>query len=383
MLDDRIASFAKIKFNEYYRKAYIRISNLSRREFGFGNFESKIVKRHISFRTFNEFKSYILSDTPAFISVSTSIYRYPSARPMEKKERIKSELVFDIDSTDLNLKCQLEHGRSWVCSNCLAATKDEVFKLVEDFLIRDFGIPTDMITVNFSGNRGYHVHVIDEDFMSMNAEGRKAVSDYITGRGITLGRFFPNIDDPRKQLRGPKPDDPAWAGRIARGMISALNAGEERLVSLGIDKPIARKLLRNKADVILGITTGNWDRVNIPNKSDFWNKILKAMSISQTTFIDKNVTSVMDHLLRVPDTIHGDTGLVSKSLGSISNLEKFDPMKDAVLFKSGSVMVHVKESPVLEIGGKSFGPYKDQDVELPTYAALYLALKRVAVFPDK
>ena len=381
MLDTRIASFAKIKFNEYYRKAYIHISDLSKREFGFGDFESKIVKRHISFHTFNEFKSYILSDTPAFISVSTSIYRYPSARPMEKKERIRSELVFDIDSTDLNLKCQLEHGRAWVCSNCLEATKEEAFKLIEDFLVRDFGVPIDKITMNFSGNRGYHVHVIDDDFMDMNAEGRKRVGDYITGKGITLSRFFPNIDDPKKQLRGPKPDDPAWAGRIARGMISALNSGEERLISLGIAKPTARKLLRSKADVIMGITMGNWDKVNIPNKSEFWNSILKAMSISQTTFIDKNVTSVMDHLLRVPDTIHGDTGLISKSIGGMAALRKFDPMKDAVLFKGSTVMVHVNESPILEIGGDSFGPYKDNDVELPTYAALYLMLKRMAVFP--
>ncbi len=380
MLDSRVASFAKIKFNEYYRKAYIPISELSRREFGFGDFESKIVKRHISFRTFNEFKSYILSDTPAFISVSTSIYRYPSARPMEKKERIKSELVFDIDSTDLNLKCQLKHGRSWVCSNCLDATKDEVFKLVEDFLVPDFGVPDDKITINFSGNRGYHVHVIDEEFMNLNADARKRVSDYITGKGITLSRFFPNIDDPKKQLRGPKPDDAGWGGRIARGMISALNSGEERLVSLGIEKPLARKLLRSKADVIMGITTGNWDKVNLPKKAEVWNSILKAMSISQTTFIDKNVTSVMDHLLRVPNTIHGDTGLISKSVENIKALGKFDPMKEAVLFRGGTVAVHVNESPVLEIGGSSFGPYKDKDVELPTYAALYLMLKRAAVF---
>jgi len=381
LLDNRVASFAKIKFNEYYRKAYIKIADLSKREFGFGDFESKIVKRHISFHTFNEFKSYILSDTPAFISVSTSIYKYPSARPMEKKMRIKSELVFDIDSTDLNLKCQLGHGRSWVCSNCLDATKAEALKLIEDFLISDFGVPSDKITMNFSGNRGYHVHVIDEEFMNLNADARKRVSDYITGKGITLSRFFPNIDEPKKQLRGPMPTDPGWAGRIARGMISALNSGEEKLVSLGIEKPLARKLLRSKADVIMGITTGNWDKVNVPKKAEFWNSILKAMSISQTTSIDKNVTSVMDHLLRVPDTIHGDTGLISKGIPSIPDLGKFDPMKDAVLFKSGTMMIHVKESPVLEIGGMRFGPYKDKDVELPTYAALYLMLKRVAAFP--
>ena len=379
LLDQKIADIAKIKFLEYYKEADIKIDQVEKREFGFGDFENKITKRHISFKTEKEFKDYTISQIPAFVSISSAFYAHPDARPMENKGWINSELVFDLDSSDLNLSCHKTHSKSWVCADCLSAVKNETIKLVENFLVPDFGISKNEITVNFSGNRGYHVHVNNSEFMTLDSDARKELSDYVTGNGINLNIFFPNISEKFKVLHGPKPGDAGWGGKFAKGVISALNGGESSLFNLGLDKRTVKKLLTNKTEIILGITTGNWDKIKIPKKEEFWSNLLKSLTINQTSSIDKNVTNEKGHLIRLQDTIHGDTALLSKNIGSVGRLEKFDPMVDAVLFKKGAIKIHADNVGEFSMNGIQFGPYTNQDVELPTYAALYLLLKRAAI----
>jgi DNA primase small subunit len=282
----------------------------------------------------------------------------------------------------LHLECQLKHGRSWVCENCLNEVKNETFKLIESFLVPDFGISKDDIKINFSGNRGYHLHIMDKRFYSLNSNERRQISDYITARGINLNIFFPNISEKRKQFKGPKPDDPGWGGKFARSVISYLNSDEKKLEKLNIDKKIAKKLIKNKAEIIMGITVGNWDKIDIPKKTEFWTNLLNNVAVAQTSMIDKNVTSGAEHLIRLPNSIHSDTALLAKQLPSVNSLEKFEPMKEAVLFKKGAIKVHVEKSEALSINDQTFGPYGKQDIELPTYAALYLLLKGVATLTD-
>jgi DNA primase small subunit len=82
-------------------------------------------------------------------------------------------------------------------------------------------------------------------------------------------------------------------------------------------------------------------------------------------------------MIRMPGTIHGDTGLVGKVV-PFSSLDSFDPMKDAIIFRQGVMKIHTEKVPGFVMHGEDYGPYDNQDVELPVYAALYLILKRVA-----
>ena len=339
MLDQRVADLARLKFHEYYQNNEVLIDQIEKREFGFGDFETKIRRRHMTFRSNDAFKRYLLLDVPPFISISTAYYRNPDGRPMENKGWLGAELVFDLDATDLNLNCQQEHGRGWICDKCLSAVKNEALKTIEEFLIPDFGISKNNIEINFSGNRGYHIHVKDKDFFSLNSNARKQISDYLNGKDLDVRVLFPTIGERLKALKGPKPTDGGWGGRIARTTISAINSGKEQLVKLGIDEKTARKLIKNKAEVIMGITTGNWDSINVPKKADFWGNIINTMTVSQTSAIDKNVTNSPEHLIRVANTIHADSGLVAKKLKNVSDLEKFDPMKDAIIFKNGRMRI--------------------------------------------
>lgn len=389
MLDPRSGRFASLKYSEHYRKAALGVDRIAEKEFGFGDFDNTIARRHMAFRDARVLNAFVAASAPASVSMSSAFYRYPDARPMERKGWTGSELVFDLDASDLKLPCQEKHGRAWVCSTCLDSVKQEAFKLVEDFLVPDFSVPKGSIEVNFSGNRGYHLHIRDERFYPLKSDERKQISDYITGRGINLKVFFPALGEKEvdeesgrrkeKQLRGPKPDDAGWGGRLAKGMISALNGGDERMQQLGMDRAAARRLVAKKAEIIMGITMGNWDKVSIPKKAEFWEGVLKGMTVKQTSSIDNNVTSGVEHLIRLPNTLHPGTGLLAKRLRDVSSLEGFEPMRESPVFKTGSVRVNVEKAPEFGMGGRTFGPYAKGVQELPTYAALYLMLKRVAV----
>lgn len=381
MLDQRVIDLMRLKFHEYYQEHQIQIDQIEKREFGFGDFETKIRRRHLAFKNYDAFKRYLLSDIPPFISISTAFYKYPDARPMPNKQWLGSELVFDLDTNDLNLKCSITHGRSWVCMHCLDAIKAETIKTIEEFLIPDFGIDKKEIKINFSGNRGYHIHVTTEQFLSLDSKARKQISDYLKGKDIDIKVFFPTLGEKFRALIGPKPTDGGWGGRIARTTISAINGGEETLIGLGLDKKIAKKLVKNKAEVIMGITTGNWDSINtkqtVNEKKEFWSNIIGKMTVAQTSSIDKNVTDSPEHLIRVPNTIHADTGLLSTSL-SLLDMDKFNPMNDSIIFKKGHIKINANTQTPLVMNGIEFGPFDNKNVELPTYAAIYLLLKRKA-----
>ena len=128
MLDKRSQELALGLFKKYYEKAELPITNVNEREFGFGDFEKKIAFRHRAFKSADDLKKYMVSETPAFANYSSALYQYPDARPMEKKLWKGGSLIFDLDASDLHLKCQAVHGRSWVCQNCLDSVKAEVIK---------------------------------------------------------------------------------------------------------------------------------------------------------------------------------------------------------------------------------------------------------------
>jgi hypothetical protein len=62
----------------------------------------------------------------------------------------------------------------------------------------------------------------------------------------------------------------------------------------------------------------------------------------------------------------------------LGRLEEFDPFGEPTVF-DGSQKVRVIDAPMLRIGDQSFGPYSDENVELPTSAAVLLVAKGVAV----
>ena len=376
--DDKGPALINEMISGFYRTAVgLAPDRISEREFGVGNFDIKISHRHMSFGNERELKDYLIANSVPYVSCSAAYYKFPSGRPMEKKGWIGSELVFDLDVTDMDLPCQLRHGKAWICSTCLDEVRKETIKLVYDFLITDFGISEKDVEVNFSGNRGYHVHVKNKEVQALGAEERREITKYIAGIGIDFEDLFPTAGRRGEKLVGPRPKDRGWKGRIARNFLSGLNAGVDALAQMGMDRKVAARLYKNKSLVQMGINNGNWDMIYIRNKSGFWKSVIERFAVSQSDRIDKNVTNDPTHLIRLPNSIHGGTGLIAKRIGKPGGLYGFEPMRDAIAFRKGMMKIKASTDYELMMNGERFGPYGGE-IKVPAYVGAYLYLRGLA-----
>jgi hypothetical protein len=87
-------------------------------------------------------------------------------------------------------------------------------------------------------------------------------------------------------------------------------------------------------------------------------------------------------LIRLEGTLHGKTGF-KKTRVDLSRIEEFDPFREGIAFRKGTVKVFVTESPEIKIGDDVFGPLRDEWVELPTAVAVLLLCKGVARVADE
>jgi DNA primase small subunit len=368
-----------------YLRDYYKVSHglgpdkIEQREFGFGNFETKVAFRHMTFKNNEELSKYLINTAPPFVDYSAAYYRHPDARPMERKEWLGSELRFDIDSNDIPTPCKLDHGKEWVCEKCLEASKQEVVKLIENFLISDFGLSDKEIEINFSGNRGYHLHARNESVLLLAASAREEISNYISGQELDVNTFFSSdyTENARGRLIGPKPNDGGWRGKVANSFIDAISS-KESLIALGIDKRTASWLFRNMTHVKEQIALGNWDFFRIPKREEVFGNLLHGLAVKQGNKIDRGVTRDPSHLMRLPNTIHGGSGLIAKKISSLTSLEKFNPLQETIAFRNGELKVRANSKYKLIMNGQEFGPYRNEIVTLPAYAAIYLYLKGAA-----
>jgi DNA primase small subunit len=379
--------FARERFARYYSKVTpLTQPSVGAREWGFGGWEKKIESRHAMFKTAEELHAYLRRNAPLYVSHSAAYYEFPDARPMEKKNWLGADLIFDIDADQLNPPCIEKHGHGWVCDVCLGMAKDEAVKLVDDFLASELGFDKKDISTNFSGNRGYHIHVIEDESKKLSSAHRREITDYIMGKGLDGKSFISEVGyansiaglSSRKSGRweGPKPTDPGWGGRLARGFIGMVKERElERIMKAST----AKRFYKNEADVIAGIGRGNWDVVGlgVSHKSyeEVWEKLGNFLGVHLGDNIDQNVTFDTSKLIRMPDSLHGETGLLAKRTKDLKN---FDPLKDTVVFGKEPVKVKIEKSPEIRIWDETFGPYEKFEGELPEAVAVYLVCKRRA-----
>lgn len=366
--------------NYYKNTRGLAPDKVEQREFGFGTFDERVAFRHVAFKNAGELEKYLVENAPLYADYSAAYYKFPDARPMEKKSWLGSELRFDIDSTDLQTPCKAEHGNGWICERCLDAVKEETLKLIEKFLLDDFGFEENEIEINFSGNRGYHVHVQRQSVMGLNANARNEIGDYIKGNGLDIKNLFPELEE-RGSLSGPSLKDRGWGHKIARGFVRMID-DEDELIKNGLEKKVARKFKGNKALVEMGLKNGNWDMMRIPKKMEVIPQIVHSIVDKTSVKIDENVTKDPSHLMRLPNSINGSSGLIALKIQTIKALEKFDPMHEAVAFRHGKLKVIAGSKHKLSIEGQEFGPFDNKAAILPTAAAVYLYLKGLANIID-
>lgn len=413
MSSDRTLGFIKKKFAEYYGEGPLNLkapSFMEKREFGFLLFEGRIMVRHKRFPGLNDLVSTLRSMVPSDVYYSCAYYESPEAE-MDVKGWLGSDLVFDIDADHVPTPCAKLHDRwtcpncgmtgrgatpercpacggekfeekTWPCEVCLESAKAETVKLL-DILTKDFGFSQNEITVCFSGHRGYHVHVESEVARELDTIARKEIVDYITGIGLET-RFHGLEEGGKKRTRilgGPDLNDKGWKGRIARGTYEfILAATAEDLEKLGLKKKTINTILSQK-ELFLESWKGKgpWSFRGLDAES--WRKIARRGAELQSAKIDTVVTTDIHRLIRLTNTLHGKTGL-KKAEVSVGRIESFDPFKEAVVFKKGTETILISEAPRFRLGDQVHGPYRNEKVELPTAAAMFLLCKGAATVTE-
>src|SRR5919109_2750095 len=113
-------SVIKRTFREYYFKKSNTIeepSKMEQREFGYMQFGSAGMVRHLSFKSMKELDAMLVKEAPSDVYCSNAYYRFPTQQPMQEKQWLGADLIFDIDGKDLSMPCIPSHSYS-ICIEC-------------------------------------------------------------------------------------------------------------------------------------------------------------------------------------------------------------------------------------------------------------------------
>jgi DNA primase small subunit len=381
--------FLKNRFREYYENVHLELPDrFGKREFAFVFFGGKGMLRHLSFEKKHHFIRFLQEKHPAHAYYSTAYYQQPNASTMQEKQWMGAELIFDLDSDHLPGSESMSYAES------LDKVKHEFSKLVQDFLMNDFGFKEKYLELYFSGGRGYHCHVKDPKILRLDSNERREIVDYITGRDLQDSLVFHETVTNKKDIGGrqvaqgksltmPAPSEPGWKGRISRGIIDIVDdiltsdAPVEKLREYGVKEKDAERLMQDlSGERVQRIREGKLDQSKTIRRF-FLNSILRktavAMSAGET---DEPVTCDVKRLIRLPFSLHGKTGLKVTEV-TLDTLQDFDPLRDAVVFNDDSVNVDVKEPVHLKMNDEEFR-LSSGIQQIPQYLAVFLIGRNMA-----
>jgi len=407
-------NFLREKFKEFYsRHNVVSVPEIEKREFGIGDFGKKISKRHMNFSDYSELNIFLRTEAPFFISYSAAYYKEPAARPMENKGLIGADLIYEFDVSDIDSDCKENHdfwfcascGSSgkgtpqrcpncsetvqqykFPCEKCIGETKKQVFYLL-DILKDELGF-SEGISVNFSGNAGFHVHVREKAIRGLSAEARIELVDYLTLAGFSPERN--GFDISGKMLQCPKISEARGAqARVLKFLIDSIQqANADWLVQYGCislttsqkhaGRELASYIVQNKARAIESIKNGLLPYIGSQKvASIFWKSLIENAVRLASVKLDRQTSVDIYKIVRVPDTLHGSTGLIAKTL-PLQALKDFNPFEHALAFGNQQIKVFINKAPRFKMAGNCFGPFEKESAELPEYAAIYLLAKGVA-----
>ncbi|MDD3084208.1 MAG: DNA primase small subunit domain-containing protein, partial [Candidatus ainarchaeum sp.] len=352
-------------------------------------FKRKIANRNISFLGEKQMNLFLREKTPLFFSYSNSYYSFPNKTPMENKNWLRSDIIYEFDADEItndcnkvgnNWECKKSFGekslvketqgenetKQWFLKKSLEQSKKHVFRLI-DILEDDFSFSRENVKVNFSGKAGYHIHLRNKEIQNLNKKARIELVDYLTGYGI----YYDNLGyEFEKQLICAKKGK--WVERINTGLKNFFekDSSEISLITK-LQKTKINQILKNKKEIIRGIDNGFLFSVGARTNKDFWKNVFDFVIQTTMVPIDRQTSIDIHKLIRVPNTLHGETGLIAKEI-SLKELEQFNPFNDAIAFNSDTIKIFVKEAPKFVLNNNEFGPYKEETIEVPLYCAIFL-----------
>ncbi|TFG16779.1 MAG: hypothetical protein EU531_05335 [Promethearchaeota archaeon] len=409
-------------FKDYYTKNAAnlpKVSKFTKREFAFLPWDKSIMLRHMGFENITSFSHYLINSAPKHVYSSGSLYNHPEIPNMEKKGYEGCDLIIDIDVDHFYTPCKDDHdgwyckscfknGKgmplacpecgslklkriSWICEKCLDVAKKEVQKLLDNFLIPDFGIDQKSIMIAFSGHRGYHLKVEDENLRTLSSDARREIVDYLTGDNLNFELL--GLRTRSGIVYGISQENIGWAEKLYNEIERLLKQSEldieHFLLNIGFKKNRIRSFL-NQKDIFLerfkNSELNDWSMEGFD--IDKWKIFLRGIAKRVGANIDEPVSVDIHRLIRYPGTLHGKTGFKVQEL-SIGELADFNPLdaetksKDPIVFHQQGIDINLKIIeefvPATKIKGFTYGPYDQGDkICVPKHIAVYLLCKEVA-----
>ena len=357
---------------EYYFNHFDLVSvppKPTQREFGYQKINGGMI-RHIAIRDIRELHLLLMRETPSDVYCSNAYYSFPSM-PMSEKDWKGADLIFDIDAKDLALPCRNDHSvsrcgscggafqgkqvscpacgssrcetTSVACRYCIDASKKDAGNLIV-LLVDDLVIREEEIEVYFSGFDGFHLRELNNDYEALGSQERADLADYIMFNGAIPETFGMRRQNSSKSTL-PEMGEAGWRGRVAAGLYGSKSKAPK----------VSRQLLAE------GYAA--------------FQARLEGMRHTIGTRVDPKVTMDIHRIFRLEGTLNSKSGLSKIRCG---NLESFDPFSDACLLGDEKMEV-VANSPVaFRLKNKKYGPFSNERVSLPKYAAVYMICKGLA-----
>ena len=410
MPSDASMRFVMRMFAKHYREVSLSMPDrFARREFGFMFFDRSFVMRHLSFPTRASLKKYLVEQVPSHAYYSCAYYEKPDAPTMAEKKWLGADLIFDLDAD------HVEGTKGLSYEKMLERVKEEVVRLIDEFLLGDLGFDEDGLKVAFSGGRGYHVHINDPRVMRLSSHERREIVDYVTGTDLDIDWVFPSTAFEARKFKDrvgmeyrrtmPRLEDGGWRSRIRRGiddLLAELEALEEaeavRRISEALtspDKETGEKTVEGMySDLFKGADGKRGvDRMRSDNTFEVFSQKrygdafmrlvdmrVKGRMKGET---DEPVTSDIKRLIRLPSSLHGKTGFKVVPMKR-DDLDEFDPFVSAVPDAFGTDEVSVMCEKPVEVRMKDGVFSLDEGRnDVPEFVAVHLLCRKLASFDSK
>lgn len=322
-------NFLRGAFKEYfYGEKRIYTDQLKRREIGFIPFNGTMT-RHMLLKDKAELDRFLTETVPRHLYHSLAFYDDPANRSMQAKVWRGAEFVFDLDAD------HIENAANMSYEEILAEVKKHTERLINKFLMGYLSLDADSLKLLFSGGRGYHIHINNESYYSMNSDQRREISNLVRGEGITTENFLQMMKT---------------AHLIGMGWFSEIDFAFRKEILNILDRHSSDIIEKEKSEDLQATLNEKLKSKNFKTKAEAYRRAAEGSVIyryinrlereildhivdqaqkNNACEIDEPVSTDIHRLIRFPYSLHGKTGLVVKPI-KLDNLKDFIPLVDGV-----------------------------------------------------
>jgi DNA primase small subunit len=380
-VNERTLAYLRGRFGDYYRGGAVeQPPDADAREWGYvpwttGPGETYV--RHNSLLDLGDLDDFLARERPRHVYFSAGSYDSPAEKTMDDKGWQSSNLIFDLDADHLP-----DTSPEDSYADHLSACKDALYRLL-DFLRDDFAFED--LHVVFSGSRGYHVHVRDDNVQRLDSDARRDIVDYVRGIGLEFDALVTeetvggNVGRESPANNRYLPTDAGWGKRIHQELLSVMREvremDEDEAVEFlqqyeGVGQKKAETAYQFAQNRFVEIERGNLSAHNV--FENLAKQFAPEVVADQNAQIDEPVSTDTNRLIRLPGSLHGGSGLAVRPI-SPGELDDFDPLVDAVpeTFQGHDITVDVTDSGKVTLGGDSF-TLEEGVHSVPEYVGVFL-----------